>query len=148
MYRDSPVPAVTKEHIISDKFSISCGFSLLVVPGGVIAASRGLTLTFCGVPPCDPWLERLDGWGVPIVGEAVAEARVLFFSARRRSIAAKSLRPASSSVMRPDILRSCSIRPRRFSRPSIYLALTSDQRVLGSFTVGAHPFGGLRFFST
>lgn len=45
------------------------------------------------------------------------------FSARRFSRVPRSVLPASSSERRPDILRSDSMRPSRFSRPSIYFAL-------------------------
>lgn len=50
------------------------------------------------------------------------------FSARRFSRVPRSVLPASSSVSRPDMRKRDSMRPRRFSRPSMYFAL---QQVLG-----------------
>lgn len=50
----------------------------------------------------------------------------------------------------PERRKRCSIRPNRFSKPSMYLALQIRQ-LLNSWqwpAIRSYPFGGLRFFST
>jgi len=109
---------------MSEIFSSWSGLSL-TLPGDV-TDPRGLVLLFDGVPDCDS-LRCNDELGVSMLGfdDAVALGCDLCFSASLRSMAPRSLRPASSSVISPDILSSCSMRPRRFSRPSMYFALSS-----------------------
>jgi len=124
MYRVSPQPFVTREHIISEIFS-SCSTLSPALPGDV-TDSRGLKLLFDGVPACES-LRCNEGLGVSRLGfgEAVPLNCDLLFSASLRSIAPRSLRPASSSEISPDTFNNCSMRPRRFSRPSMYFALSA-----------------------
>lgn len=60
---------------------------------------------------------------------------------------ASCLEPGISTI--PDNLSRCSIRPKRFSSPSMYLALAQCvSRYFGSGVWITHPLGGFLFFST
>lgn len=96
-------------------------FGLLLL--GDVIESWGLAVFCNGVPACESC--RWEA-GVAVSVLILGEDGLLildFFSASRLSMALRSLRPASSSVIRPDIFSNCSILPSRFSSPSIYLAL-------------------------
>ena len=83
-------------------------------------------------------------------GDSVLAADEDALSAKRFSKVPRSVRPASSSVNRPDIFNNDSMRPRRFSSPSMYFALQKCERSL-VFAIrrrSTYPFGGFLFFST
>lgn len=167
MYRVSPQLFVTKEHIISD--SASTSVSSFCDPGDV-AAVRGLI----------EWVSiRGDGWwlwgavfGWVCVPDAFGVLLVFCFcddggfpafsplvndrSARRFSSVPRSVFPPSSCDKRPESRSSDSIRPNRFSNPSMYLALYEYQASalcrqnahVRHRSFWTYPFGGFRFFST
>lgn len=96
--------------------------------------------------------------GTLILGAFLAALRAFVRSASRFSRVPKSVFPLSSSERRPESRRSDSMRPRRFSRPSMYFALRQGPRVsrqaLLSDTASSHcvssgssniPFGWVSF---
>ena len=150
MYLVSPQLFVTREHIISESASTSS--SLLPDFGG---SGEGSAL---------PGVETVPGRGVSLVDEASCTPGVLLLpsnelfslaaavlSANLFSRVPRSVAPESSSDSSPESLKRDSMRPNRFSRPSMYFALimlAMTCRIGGSCKSAAHPFGGLRFFST
>lgn len=126
MYLVSPTLLVTREHMASERFSTSSRpvFSPSVLGDPIV--SFGVLIRSC-----------VD----PVTGEpSASEAALLFgagefvfmaplslddaFSARRFSKVPRSVLPASSSLKSPDMRSRDSMRPRRFSRPSMYFALS------------------------
>lgn len=127
IYLVSPMLLVTSEHMASERFSTSWPVLSPSVLGDPMV-SRGVLFE----SGCEPGLgdpSAMDavllltpaGEFVLLIGVSldVAEA----FSARRFSKVPRSVLPASSSVNRPDMRRRDSMRPRRFSKPSMYFAL-------------------------
>jgi len=150
IYLVSPQLFVTREHIISESASTSS--SLLPdfggsgegspLPGVETAASRGVPLVM-DEASCMPGVLLLSSDELFSLTAAVLSASL--FSRVPRSVA-----PESSSDSRPDSLKRDSMRPNRFSRPSMYLALLTlgVDVMCWKCVVATHPFGGLRFFST
>lgn len=114
---------------MSDRFSTSSFLSFSTSDAGVATELRGLVwVSLCGVLCCDSasgWTGATDE-GL-VVSRVVESPFVDTFSAKRFSRVPRSVLPASSSDSKPDILRSDSILPNRFSRPSIYFALKPNQ---------------------
>lgn len=141
MYLVSPQLLVTREHIMSDSDSTSSSFRggscvdcLLVREGaGEVAALWGLGssagcagVSLCeGVPSSRCCMEPpscdVRDEVVPVCPPTAAR-----FSESRFSKVPRSVRPSSSSERSPDSLRRLSMRPRRFSSPSMYLALQAS----------------------
>lgn len=129
IYLVSPQLFVTREHIISERASTSSSFLPDFGGSGEGSALAGV--------------ETAAGRGVPLVGEASCTPGVLLppsdkllslaaaavLSANLFSRVPRSVAPESSSDSRPESLKRDSMRPNRFSRPSMYFALvTSDMR--------------------
>lgn len=88
------------------------------------------------------WAE-VDGFLLPAAGgesaadmDDLALPRAAALSARRCSNVPRSVLPPSSSASRPEMRKSDSIRPRRFSNPSMYLAL-QDELATAHYVMGA-----------
>jgi hypothetical protein len=121
MYLVSPQLLVTREHIISARASSS-----LLSPLGSFSGSGdavpllGLGSAGCtGVPSVVGATDaRLSS--IPL-SRGVADCPAL--SVNRFSNVARSVLPSSSSGMTPDRRMSVSMRAKRFSKPSMYLAL-------------------------
>lgn len=159
MYRVSPQLFVTSEHIMSDNDSTSSsflaggscvGFLLERAGAGEVAALAGLAksagwagVSLCEGVPSSRWCVEPPSCDareevVPVL------APVARFSERRFSSVPRSVLPSSSSERRPDSLNRLSMRPRRFSSPSMYLALTFVLVASGSNAAQVHsPFGWL-----
>lgn len=104
------------------------------------AGCAGVALTFSVVGATEAILSsECCVLGVPFV---------LARSASRLSKVARSVLPSSSSGSTPDRRISDSMRARRFSRPSMYLALSCVSHALNQGHGGTDPLGGCRFFST
>ncbi len=154
MYLVSPTLLVTREHMASERFSTSSRDLSPSTVLGVVMVSRGVSCESrvdpgLGELSCTEELPPLFGGA----GDSVALAPFSFaeaFSARRFSRVPRSVLPASSSDNRPDMRNRDSIRPSRFSRPSMYLALVTSQLcdVDGLEWLLTDPLGGFRFFST
>lgn len=132
----------------------SCVDCLLLREGaGEVAALRGLgsspgwagvslcegvpSSRCCVEPPSCDVREEL----VPVFPPVAAR-----FSESRFSKVPRSVRPSSSSERSPDSLRRLSIRPRRFSSPSIYFALqTISAEVCSDSGQAILPLGRLAF---
>lgn len=167
MYRVSPQLFVTSEHIMSDNDSTSSsflgggagscvGFLLVREGAGDVTGLWGLgsSVGCAGVPLCEG--EPSSRCCVePPSCDAREEVVPVFapvarFSDKRFSSVPRSVLPSSSSERSPDSRSRLSMRPRRFSSPSMYLALdfhVSSVRQQGGFRL-THPLGGWRFFST
>ena len=125
MYLVSPQLLVTREHIMSDSAStssprLSFALGVATLLGGLEAEACPLKVTglWCEVEedrrssltePLAPWEEGLL---LPI------DRSASLFSSVPRSVL-----PSSSSEISPESLSRDSMRPRRFSKPSMYLAL-------------------------
>ena len=146
---------MTSEHIISDSASTSSCSSPFSSTGVMDLRCSSLTglgdvNELCGVDmvPSGPEGAWEGDVGVDVVTmDACRDLdcfSVSFFSRAPRSIVSSS--PSST----PDSLRRCSIRPNRFSSPSIYLALSSISNSMSGLLHGgdAYPLGGFLFFST
>lgn len=125
IYLVSPLWLVTREHIISESASTSRSCS----SGSSGATELRLSLSLTGSGDvralCGDMAPSLPdvAWEGDVGCEVAWEARFCWaFSASRFSSAPKSVAPSSSS-RRPDSRSRLSIRPRRFSSPSMYLAL-------------------------
>lgn len=122
IYRVSPQLLVTSEHIISDNASTSVSDSFC--ESGEVAAVCGLDwesmrgVVLCEVTDCC-WVAL----GMLNLFAFRAALREFVRSASLFSNVPKSVFPLSSSERRPDSRRSDSMRPRRFSKPSMYFAL-------------------------
>lgn len=134
---------------MSDKFSTSAFFSFSASAPGDVVAVRGLCwVSCCGVLPLDS-----EGCTVDDVAEIwplSCNKGLPFdvtFSARRFSSVPRSVLPASSSVRRPDIFNNDSIRPSRFSRPSMYLALSNlvNKKYRDQWQMFDQPFRRIAF---
>ena len=155
MYLVSPQLLVTKEHIISASASSSFSLPLADWSSGFGEATPLVGLGRAGCVAVSSMVDRAD-WGAAdallswmLLFLGVADRPVL--ASRRRSSVARSVLPSSSSGRTPDRRMRDSMRARRFSRPSMYLALEAVSLVSrhrGQWSGYAHPFGGWRFFST
>ena len=137
---------------MSDNASTSVSDSLS--DSGDVAAVRGLDcesmrgVVLWDVAGCWVALGTLNLLGV------LAAFKAFVRSASRFSSVPRSVFPLSSSDKSPDNRKSDSIRPKRFSRPSIYLALQAHlaQRELGRhkkwyfFSSANIPFRRIPFF--
>lgn len=143
----SPQLFVTSEHIMSDRASTSSPLSSFfsLVEAGDATDIPGLDTTsgFCGVP----WFDSVaaDALG-ELLRDPSPSALGLDCSASRFSRVPRSVLPPSSSERSPDIRKSASIRPSRFSSPSMYLALQGQLE--GEKKENTDPLGGFLFFST
>ena len=148
MYRVSPQLFVTSEHIISASASSSLSSLFLSLLGsGVAVPLLGLgRLGGTGDFSCGRLLLFV---GVCSSVRATGVADRADLSARRFSRVPRSKVPSSSSGRTPESRMRVSMRARRFSRPSIYLALRlSAPYSACKLQSTTHPFGGCRFFST
>jgi hypothetical protein len=161
IYRVSPQSFVTNEHMASDIASTSCSspspspFLPFALPFGVFFLSLGV-FSFGS----SALVARLaDGvWSESCSGVVFLEEEsppscsrsALFFSTNLFSKVWRSMPSESLSADNiPDSRRSVSIRPRRFSRPSIYFALYQQSVTMIYISSSTtYPFGGFRFFST
>lgn len=126
IYLVSPQLLVTREHIISASASSSLFSPFALFSGsGDAVPLLGLGRAGCaGVPfavGVVPVAAAIDGGRSSMLRLGVADwpAR----SVKRFSSVARSVLPSSSSGNTPDRRISDSMRARRFSRPSMYLAL-------------------------
>lgn len=150
MYRVSPQLLVTSEHIISASVSSSFPSSAVSLGSGDAVPLLGLgSAGWIGVAfavDCAVWdMAEVLFSSVLCLGVADRPAR----SASRFSNVARSVLPSSSSGRTPERRINDSMRARRFSRPSMYLALCVVSPVWSRMaTDGTYPLGGCLFFST
>lgn len=158
MYLVSPQLLVTREHIISESDSTSSSFlvgscvavlSLREGAGDVTAlGGLGSSMFCCGVPLCEGVCPSscccIEPPSCDVREEPVPVFAPARFSESRFSSVPKSVRPSSSSERSPDSLSRLSMRPRRFSSPSIYFALQLSVSSCWRTVVQGHsPFGRL-----
>ena len=127
MYLVSPELFVTSEHIISARASSSLSCPSRLLGSGVVGPLLGLGKAACAVAVVA--VEVADGGPMDallpfrVLGLVVGVVAPPALSANRLSNVARSVLPSSSSGRTPDRRINDSMRARRFSRPSIYLAL-------------------------
>lgn len=141
----SPWLFVTSEHSWSDRASTSTSFAP--------ARFDGDPELLCSAEV--PGVQRADS-DEDLPGFEGALCEEFADSCRRRSRSPRSV-VSSPSGKRPESFSSDSIRPRRFSRPSMYFALRhggyQPKHLTGgggvcSSSISTNPFGGFLFFST
>ena len=150
IYLVSPQLLVTREHIISASASSSLGSPLVCFSGsGEAVPLLGLGKAGCAGVPFAVLVPVCGAIDAPLSSAlflGVADSPTL--SVNRFSNVARSVLPSSSSGSTPDRRMSDSMRARRFSRPSIYLALFPSAPATIRVIDPTYPFGGCLFFST